>query len=156
MVIVVFVVADKKVLRGWALPWTYPTGLFIRDYLREKGVACAYEVWSALRKARLEAGMVDKEGRPRVCTYGNFMRNYIYVLKKLGLIELVGKEPSKKAGRKLPRHLFRIVPGKENAKEWTAPQKFFDPRRGLGPKRYKTYKEKEKEKEGRKRRRRAA
>jgi len=129
-----------KMPRGWALPYAYPTGLFIRDYLRKKGVAYVYEIWDALRKARFAAGIVDKEGKPRVCTYDNFMRNYIYVLKRLGLIELVGKEPSAKAGRRLPRHLYRIVLGKENAKEWFAPQKAFDPRRGLGSKRYKKLK----------------
>jgi hypothetical protein len=131
-----------RIPRGWALPWAYPTGLFIRDYLKKKGVAHVYEIWDELRKARLAGGVVDKEGKPRVCTYDNFMRNYIYVLKRLGLIELVGKSPSLKAGRKLPRHLYRIVPGKENAKEWAAPQRFFDPRRGLGSKRYRKRKKK--------------
>jgi len=117
-------------VRGWALPWIHPTGLFIRDYLKEHKVAYVYEMWNALREARLAAGLVDAEGRTRVCTYDNFMRNYIYLLKKLGLIELVRKAPSKRAGAELPRYYYRIVPGRENDPRWAHPQIAYDPRRG--------------------------
>jgi len=122
--------AKAEIPRGWAIPYIYPTGLFIRDYLKEHKAAYVYEIWDALRKARLSAGVVDAEGRPRVCTYDNFMRNYIYTLKKIGLIELVKKEPSKKAGTKLPRWYYRIVPGRENDTRWNHPQTALDPRRG--------------------------
>jgi len=117
-------------VRGWAIPYIHPTGEFIRNYLLKQKVAHGYEIWNALRLARLEAGLVDAEGRTRVSTYHNFMVNYIYVLKKLGLIELVKKGPSTRAGMSLPRHYYRIVPGRENDHRWAHPQIAYDPRRG--------------------------
>lgn len=121
---------DKALrLRGWGSPWAVPTGLFIREYLLEHGMAFGQEIWRALKEARLARGL-------GVCTYDSFRRNYIYVLKKLGLIEPVKEQVVR--GEWFPRRYYRIVPGKERlTKEWKAPQKAFDPRRGLGKKRYK-------------------
>jgi hypothetical protein len=52
--------------------------LFICDYLLEHGEGYAQEIWRELKKTR---------ERQHVCSYDSFKRNYVYVLKKLGLIE---------------------------------------------------------------------
>jgi len=118
-------------LKGWAVPWTNPTGLFIRDYLLEHGEAYAQEIWRALKKARATAGL-------HCCSYSSFRTNYIYVLKKLGLIEAVRTERARKGWYR--RVYYRIVQGRENDPRWIAPQKAFDPRRGLGKRRYRRIK----------------
>jgi DNA-binding PadR family transcriptional regulator len=116
---------------GWRVPFVFPTGTFIRDYLMEHKTASAYEMWKALKAARATYGLTYKKEPIIVCRYESFLRNYIYVLKKLGLIQLVRKEPSERAGAKLPRHYYRITPGRENDPRWRHPQIAYDPRRGL-------------------------
>jgi len=71
-------------LRGGASPFVYPTALFIRDYLLQHGEGYAQEMWRELKKVR--------EGR-NVCTCDSFKRNYVYILKKLGMIEEARREP---------------------------------------------------------------
>ena len=101
--------------RGWASPFVYPTALFIRDYLLEHGEGYAQEMWRELKKAR--------EGR-NVCTYDSFKRNYVYILKKLGLIEETRREPVPGQPNWHERRYYRIVPGREDlTDEWTNPQK---------------------------------
>jgi len=102
-------------LKGWKVEWVKPTALFIHDYLLENGEAYAFEIWKALRDYRRSLGI-------KVCTYDNFRRNYIYILKKLGLIRKVREEPGK---RGFNRVYYEIVPGKEDAVEWVNPQKYF-------------------------------
>jgi hypothetical protein len=93
----------------------YPTALFICDYLLEHGEGYAQEIWRELKKVR--------EGR-NVCTYDSFKRNYVYVLKKLGLIEEVRTEEVPGHPEWHRRRYYRIVQGKENLMdEWTNPQK---------------------------------
>jgi hypothetical protein len=116
---------------GWRVPFVYPTGTFIRDYLKEHKTASAYEMWKALKAARATYGLTYKKEPIIVCRYESFLRNYIYVLKKLGLIQLVRKEPSDRAGAKLPRHYYRITPGREDDPRWRHPQIAYDARRGL-------------------------
>ncbi|MEM2613237.1 MAG: hypothetical protein QXO15_03300 [Nitrososphaerota archaeon] len=109
-------------LRGWSAPWIYPTGLFIRDYLLEHKRAYPQEIWRALKKVRSEFGL-------HTCSYENFWRNYIYVLRKLGLIRPVGViRPSHP--KWFPRVLYEIVPGMEDHEAWAHPQIALDPRRG--------------------------
>lgn len=115
-------------LHGWARPWVYPTGLFIRDYLLKHGEAYAQEIWRALKVARKSVGL-------SACTYQSFRTNYIYVLKKLGLIEPVRTERVRKGWFR--RVYYRIVPGRENDPRWGCPQGALDPRRKLGSKKYK-------------------
>jgi hypothetical protein len=47
------------------------------------------EIWRELKKTR--------EGQ-HVCSYDSFKRNYVYVLKKLGLIEEASREPLTRRG----------------------------------------------------------
>lgn len=117
-------VAENRVsprLRGWSLPWIYPTGLFIRDYLKEHGVGYPQEMWRKLKIARTTQGV-------NTGSYGSFLRNYIWVLKKLGLIEEVRRETIRREW--YPRRYYRIVPGRENDPRWEHPQIALDPRRG--------------------------
>jgi len=86
-------------------------GLFIRDYLLEKGKASAYELWKAWKKYKEERGL-------KAPTYQTF-HDYIYRLRKLGLVYEVGTAPSK--GR-FPRKLLAVVPGKEDSPDWVALQ----------------------------------
>ena len=117
-------------LRGWASPFVYPTALFIRDYLLEHGEGYAQEIWRELKKAR--------EGR-HVCTCDSFKRNYVYILKKLGMIEETRREPVPGQPNWHERRYYRIVPGRENlTDEWTNPQKVWK------MKRYGYYKRKDK------------
>ena len=90
--------------------------------------AYAQEIWRALKKARASAGL-------HCCSYSSFRTNYIYVLKKLGLIEAVRSERVRKGWYK--RVYYRIVPGKEKDVRWNAPQKAFDVRRALGKAKYR-------------------
>jgi len=98
-------------LRGWASPFVYPTALFIRDYLLSHGEGYAQEIWRELKKTR--------KGQ-HVC----FKRNYVYVLKKLGLIEESRREPVPGQPNWHERRYYSIVQGKEDlGDEWTNPQK---------------------------------
>lgn len=118
-------------LKGWSLPYIYPTGLFIRDYLLKHKTAYPQEIWRALKKKRSELKIYT-------CTYESFWRNYIYVLRKLGLIRRVRKVKPTKA-EWFPKTLYMITPGMENDPRWSHPQIALDPRRGM-PKYRRMYK----------------
>ena len=106
----------QKIFKGWRSPFVYPTSLFIRDYLLEKGMAYPYEIYQALREKREELGIYV--GSPL-----NFYK-YIYVLKRLGLIEETGREEKSFKAPRFWRRYYRIVPGKEAlTDEWRNPQK---------------------------------
>lgn len=115
--------AEAPRLRGWAAPWIYPTGLFIRDYLLKKREAYPQQIWRELKKARATMGV-------STTSYSCFCKNYIYVLKKLGLIEPVRREPNPRNPKWWHRTYYRIVPGRERDPRWAHPQIALDPRRG--------------------------
>jgi len=104
--------------RGWIY---FPTGLFIRDYLVEHKEAFPQEIWRALREKRKEKGIMYG-------SYQSFRVNYIYVLKKLGLIEPVRRR--RVHPKWFPRQYYRIVSGMEDDPRWAHPQIALDPRRG--------------------------
>ncbi len=109
----------ERVKRGWLLP----TGIFIRDYLREHKQGYAQEIWRSLKKKR---GKGIYTG-----SYQSFRVNYIYVLKKLGLIMPVKRERAPRP-EWFPRTYYSIVPSREEDPAWRHPQIALDPRRG-GP-----------------------
>ena len=82
-------IEGKKEARGWRAWYPYTTGEFIRDYLQEKGEAYIHETWMAFQDDLREHGL-EWWGK-----YSSF-RRYFYILKRLGLIEFVRKEPSRK------------------------------------------------------------
>ena len=77
------------------------------------------------------------------------VRRYFYILKEIGLIESVRFVKSKAPFRK---HLYRIVPGKEDDPAWRHPQMELWPDTGLGSAGYEELRKKGlKPKGGRKR-----
>jgi len=106
----------QRIFKGWRSPFVYPTGLFIRDYLLERGEAYPYEIYQALKEKREELGIYV--GSPL-----NFYK-YIYILKSLGLIEETGRVEKSVKASKFWKKYYRIVPGKEAlTDEWRNPQK---------------------------------
>ena len=105
--------------RGWLVPPEYRTSIMIRNILLNRGQASPYEVWQTIKRRCEEAGY-------RPPTYLSIATAF-WILRKLGLIELTKRAPSSKRGW-LKRSLFRIVPGKENAREWENPRlALYDP-----------------------------
>ena len=113
--------------RGWAVLKEITTGIFIRDYLLEHKEAYPMEIWRALKEAR---------GSIKVCSYQSFQSNYIWVLKKLGLIQKT-KSTLASNPKFYDRIYYRITPEKEKSRKWMHPQKSLDTRRSLGSKKYK-------------------
>lgn len=116
--------------RGWASPFVYPTGLFIREYLLKHGEGYAQEMWRELKRLR---------GNLYTGSYDSFKRNYIYILKKLGLIEETRREEVPNHPEWHERRYYKIVSGKEKMTDnWINPQKEWK------MKRYGYYKERKK------------
>jgi hypothetical protein len=111
----------EKVKRGWLLP----TGLFIRNYLLRHKTAYSQEIWRALKEERAKANIYCG-------SYQSFRMNYIYVLKRLGLIRPVRKEKAKHP-KWFDRVYYEITPGKEMDPRWAHPQIAFNPIRGGSP-----------------------
>jgi hypothetical protein len=81
----------------------------------EHGEGYAQEMWRELKKLRRGIN---------VGSYENFKTNYIYVLKKLEMIEEVKREPVPEQPKWYMRRYYRIVSGKEPiTNEWINPQK---------------------------------
>ena len=119
-------------VRGWIIA---PTGLFIRDYLLKHKRGYGQEIWRSLKAERAERGIITG-------SYQSFRVNYIYVLKKLGLIEPVKRE--RVHPKMFARIYYSIVPGREDDPAWRHPQIALDPRRGAPPHRRKYAREKKK------------
>jgi len=111
----------ERVKRGWLMP----TGIFIRDYLIVHRRGYSQQIWRALKAERAKAGIYYG-------TYQSFRVNYIYVLKKLGLIRPVRKEKAKNP-KWFDRTYYEIVPGREKDPRWAHPQIAFNPMRGGSP-----------------------
>jgi len=68
----------------------------------------------------------EKKKQIPVGSYDSFRRNYIYVLKQLGLIEEVRSESVPNQPHWKKRKYYRITPGKEALSDvWFNPQKEF-------------------------------
>lgn len=114
--------------RGWAVLKKITTGIFIRDYLLEHGEGYPMQIWRALKEAR---------GSLKTGSYKSFASNYIWILKKLGLIERTLRTEPASNPAFYDRVYYRITPGKEKSRKWAYPQRSLDPRRSLGSKKYK-------------------
>jgi len=104
----------KAVKRGRVSPFILSTSLFIRDYLLERGEGYPQEIWRCLKKKKKEKGLYFG-------SYQSFWINYFRNLLKLGLVEEVRREPSKRSKLK-ERIYFRIKPGFEKDPRWINPQ----------------------------------
>ncbi len=72
---------------GWS-PGRLQLSLFIRDYLADGKESWAHAIYGAYALAVLETPLHRGRGRRKVISYHGFL-NYMYMLRKLGLIEYV-------------------------------------------------------------------
>ena len=110
--------------RGWR-PYLQ-TGLWIRDHLLKVGKDYVYRMWKLFNE------FLEANGMPPV-TYKSF-RNYIYLLKKNGLIVPIARTPSSKGG--FYRTWYTINPALVNDPRWNNPLASIYPYARLGGKRY--------------------
>jgi len=97
-------------------------GLFIRDYLLERGEACPYEVFKAL------------QGKKRGASYSS-VRKFFHALERLGLIEFVRSEPSKRP-KLAARRYYKLVSELKDHPAWGHPQVVLWPSSRFGGARY--------------------
>jgi len=110
---------------GYRCPpyFTYKlTGLAIREYLSYVGEGYPYEFYICFK-------------RVKPSTSYESVRRYFYILKRIGLIEPVRREPSSKGG--FDRTYYRIVIYDDP--RWFAPQEALYPETRLGKRRYEKY-----------------
>lgn len=100
-------------------------GEAIREYLLREGEGYPY-------------GFYREYKTVKPTTSYDSIRRYFYILKQLGLIELVRTEPSR---GQFPRHMYRIVPGMERDPRFGAPQVELYPQTKWGKRRYRRRKE---------------
>jgi len=101
------------------------TGEAIREYLSFRW-GSPTDVYRELRKVK------------RRTSYDS-VRRYFWILKQLGMVELVRREP----GRfRIPRSIYRITPGMELDPRWSAPQAALYPETRWGGRRYARAQEK--------------
>jgi len=121
--------AEEERSPFWRTWFPFSTSGWIRDHLIEKYPDSDYvhqmyqEFQKEITKWWLERG--KEPGEFKVGTYQNF-RNYIWWLKKLGLIEKVKSEPSEKPQLQDRNH-YRIVWEKKDDDAWSNPRKALYP-----------------------------
>jgi len=101
-------------------------GLFIRDYLMQKGEAYPYEIFRAYREEQKKHGW-------KKSSYHSFWR-YFYILRELGLIRRSGKTKKGKYENTLEQVYYRAVKRRINSPLWKTPQKKLWESAGLGKK----------------------
>ncbi len=111
-----FMKEKNGVFRMVKVPYT---GVWIRDHLSEVKEDFIQHMSTEYRKEM-------KQSKKVVSSYHQFCK-MIYVLEKIGLIELVREEKSSKDWLR-PRKYYRIVKGKENSVKWNNPQKHYVPK----------------------------
>ena len=89
-------------------------GIWIRGHLQHVGRDYPYNMWKRWRSFLEGAGLNIKAG-----TYQAF-RNYIYVLRKCGLIRRAGGSPSM-----FSRSYYALIPQKVNSVIWRSPFKHY-------------------------------
>jgi len=101
------------------------TGLAIREYLLAVGEGSPNDFLKEFRKVKKKTSYAS-------------VRRYFYILKRLGLIEFTRRVWGK--GR-IPKSLYRIVPGQEDSPFWIHPQVALYPDTRWGARRYEKAKE---------------
>jgi DNA-binding PadR family transcriptional regulator len=91
--------------------WIKPTSLMVRDLLAERPKS-PYEVWKEIQ-ARLEGTAYLKP------SYTN-IKTLFYILRRLGLIRLVGVEKASRKGY-FDKKLYTVVKRRLRALEWNNP-----------------------------------
>ena len=127
---------------GWS-PGRLQLSLFIQDFLIGGRVSWAYEIYSAYRTAVAAEPTHKKKAKRKAISYTAFS-NYMYMFRRLGLIEYVrddegnieSEDPKRgnvdepwvddsAAGTKggARRQLIRATPGRENDAAWSNPRR---------------------------------
>jgi len=101
------------------------TGLAIKEFLMSVGEGSPNEFYSQFKKVKPSTSYES-------------VRRYFYILKNLGLIEPTRREVGRAP---IPKQLYRIVPGMEDAPEWYRPQIAMYPDTRWGRRRYARVKE---------------
>lgn len=124
--------AQQPSIGGWT-PGRIQLSTFIRDFLATGQESWAHEIHQAYKKAVL-ATPRHRGGKRRVISYGSFL-NYMYILRKLGLIEYLrdaaGEIDSEEARDRLgapaphlaPRHFIQANMSKINDPAWQNPRR---------------------------------
>jgi len=100
---------------------TLYTGLAIREFLMALGKGSPYHFYKCFKAVKPTTSYLS-------------VVKYFYILSRLGLVEVVGTEPSSKKG--IERKLYRIVPGREDDPRWMHPQQALYPDTRWGSRRY--------------------
>ena len=96
--------------------WFHNTGLFIHRHLLEVGEDYPFNMYRLLKQRKTAMG--QKAGK-----YQN-LRNYMYWLRRLGLIEYVRSEPSSNPHLKHPRRYYRLTrKGRERRELFNNPRR---------------------------------
>ena len=93
-------------------PFTLRPLPFIRDYLASKGRASISEVWR-------EYGAMLKARGYEPPQYQTFVK-YFNILKRLGLVVVVGRAPSSNPNL-VDRVIYSLAPGAERSPLWNEP-----------------------------------
>lgn len=96
------------------IPQVLNGGIFIREYILANGPSSAWELWKAWRELKRSMGH-------RGPTYQSFWQNYIYPLRQLGLLEVVGEEQAEYENAK-PRKLLDVNHAELDADGWFDPK----------------------------------
>ena len=89
------------------------TGVWVRDHLLEVGEDYVAAMYRGFKRDKQRTGV-------RCGSYQGF-RQYIYWLRRLGLIEFVRGEPSENPVLE-GRRYYRVVPGREKDPAWRNPR----------------------------------
>ena len=124
---------EQPTVGGWT-PGRIQLSTFIRDFLAERpGGTWAFNIHQGYKEAVL-AEPRHRGGKRRVISYHSFL-NYMYILRKLGLIEYLRDEAGnisteqaytsvgEPAPQLNPRHFIRANMSRINDPAWQNPRK---------------------------------
>ncbi|MCD6372808.1 MAG: hypothetical protein J7L37_04590 [Thermococcus sp.] len=95
------------------IPDTNVAGLFIRDYITLNGPSSAWQIYKAWKRHKKAQGHKGP-------SYQSFWQNYIWPLKKLGLLVEVGEEAPRYENSRPPKLL--AIGGDTESPAWWDPK----------------------------------
>jgi len=97
------------------MPKPPTVGIFIKEYLLNNGPSSTYDIWLEFREYRHNLG----HSAP---SYYSFYQNYIYRLKRLGLLKAISKERTR---RGFDRVMIDVVAERLEDPAWNNVQKAY-------------------------------